>query len=467
MPLPAIERKGCPILGALCPKGMAAQIMLLVVVALISVSAVFGLLIYFKKDHDSGNGAATIGYKHALAVRELNDLAPAERAAAIETFMYADPELYLEIVSRIPEPVHSHKHHKSPPGWPFRLGPIGSGIELVSAKPVSNDGQKLRVPHLIFQLSDGQLVKAVLSGKFGPKTNPHRPPNPHPDFGSPFFLPGILALLIIVAISFWILQAVVRPLSQLSSAASTFGEKSVDPVPVEEVGPREVRAALAAFNRMQQRINETVHQRTRTLAAISHDFRTPLTRLRLRSELISDENLKQRNLVDLELMEGQLNSALDYLKSGTSEGPKAKLDLSSLLASLADQNSGMGFEPRLVVSPGLTVLGNYVELMRAFCNIVDNAHAYSNRFVEISAISQGDKVRVDFADHGPGIAADQRERMVEPFERGDSARTLQSGQGFGLGLPTCKAIVEAHGGEIALDETPGGGLTVRVTLPSA
>lgn len=456
-------------LRRLVPKGLAAQLILMIVLVLAGISIVFALFVILMGDKPHQDSSASIAFKHILAVQQLETTPAGSRAALVADYNRSDAELILALLDEEPAELQFANGLHKPRFWPFQPRELLNGIALVGAFPMFNEEGRPSYPVLVFKLSDGQLVQASLGGvdaKLHGRMPHHRPPHPHPDFGSPLFIPVLFALLTIGALSIWSVRTVIRPLSKLAKAATTFGQTSIDPVPLEETGPSEVRAAVAAFNRMQGRINEILHQRTRTLAAIGHDLKTPLTRLRLRLDLVEDENIRQRSLADLEHMESQLESALNYLRQGASAEPRVRIDLASLLTSLADQYEGTGIEFRLSLQRGVTIFGHYSEMVRAFSNLIDNARKYAGSTLEIRTLRSKGGFVVEFADHGPGIAEADRQRMLEPFERGDAARTMEHGQGFGLGLSTAMAIVESHDGELQLLETDGGGLTVRITLPA-
>ena len=187
--------------------------------------------------------------------------------------------------------------------------------------------------------------------------------------------------------------------------------------------------------------------------------------LRLRLELLPDGLQKQRSLADLDLMETQLNGAMTFLRDGRTGEETTKVNLPSLLQGIVDLYEDMGAKLSLDCEAALTVDGRPSELHRALSNLIDNARRYDDR-IGLHARLNGQMIMIDVIDHGPGIAADDRARLMEPFERGDEARQLHYGGSFGLGLATALAIAEAHGGTLELLETEGGGLTARIVLPA-
>lgn len=306
-------------------------------------------------------------------------------------------------------------------------------------------------------LADGVILKARLNKTKNPIGFMFRP-----EFIL-FMIAGVCLLVLLV----WVVYALVRPLGMLSEAVTQFGLDNAAPVPLAEKGPQEVRELSRSFNRMQKRIEELVRRRTAMLAAIGHDLRTPLTRLRLRMELMPEDENRTRNLADLQTMQSLIDGALTFLGSGKTGEPTLRLNLSSLLLSLVDQYADCGKELDLSVSKGLSVDGRSSELTRLFSNLLDNAFRFDDQ-VALVGERVGDHVCVKVVDHGPGIAEADRERFLEPFGRGDDARThSDAAVNFGLGLSISKAIAEAHDGSIELLETPGGGLTVQVRFPLA
>lgn len=216
---------------------------------------------------------------------------------------------------------------------------------------------------------------------------------------------------------------------------------------------------------MQNRIKEMVDQRTHMLAAVSHDLRTPITRMRLRAEYIEDGETKAKILRDLEQMHAMVGACLSYLRGGASQEFLA-LDLASQLHTIVDQFVDVGANVRFDGAGEFIVHGHADELERAFCNLVDNAVKFAGG-AEIAITKNGEKAIVEVADHGPGIPAGKKKAMLQPFQRGSENPTLDSDEGFGLGLAIARAIVEAHGGRLELADRKGGGLLARATLPLA
>lgn len=252
-----------------------------------------------------------------------------------------------------------------------------------------------------------------------------------------------------------------RPIQRLSAAAERLSV-DLDSPPLDESGPLEARQAASTFNLMQRRIREQVSQRARMLGAVSHDLRTPLSRLKLRLEQIDDLRLQGQMRQDLDDMIGMLDATLSYLHEQRTGESRQWLDVQALVQSLSEnaQDQGadvqcQGHSTPLQVQP--------MALRSCLNNLIDNALRYAGTArIELQDSPQALVIRV--IDHGPGIAAEQREAVFEPFFRLEGSRNRNSG-GVGLGMTIAKEAVERLGGRLHLEETPGGGLTAVLWLP--
>jgi signal transduction histidine kinase len=433
------------------PEKIAAQVMLVMVSSLILITAF--VFVFFALLRPSPPHASAMSEMIMLGgtVQTLNQTSAADRAAVVAAINAANPHYQVSLVEPgeplLGVPTQRLRH-------PIDTADLHDGMRLLGAQPFGPERELVAE----IALADGTRVRAehlAMRGKPLFFKNAY--------LLVVFFLALSLALLMI-----WALRTLVRPLSELERAVSVFGEGAAEPVPLVEKGPQEVRAAFVAFNRMQVRIRDLIDRRTRMLAAIGHDLRTPLTRLRLRLELMPEGDQKMRNLSDLAVMESQINGALTFLREGRTGERTGPVDLPSLLLSVQDQYEDMGVAMGLTCAPGLVVNGRASELVRAVSNLIDNAYRHAGHF-ELNARGTETHVEVEVTDHGPGLSEAEKVRLIEPFERGDAARSMTDGQGmgFGLGLATARAIAEGHGGRIELSDTPGGGLTVRLHLPRA
>jgi signal transduction histidine kinase len=261
------------------------------------------------------------------------------------------------------------------------------------------------------------------------------------------------------------LRQLLRPMRQLARAADRVGHGAIEVEPVPERGPGEVRDVVVAFNAMQARIHRLISDQTQALAAVGHDFRTPLARLRLRADAIEDDRLRdsiQRDVVEMDQM---VTSLLAYL-SGEDESAveiPVSIDLAVLCATLIDDVEDSGGQGRYHGPDHCELTVYRSALKRALTNLVDNARHYGRR-VDIRLEPADDTVTIAVEDDGPGIAAADRARALEPFVRLDPARSRDT-QGFGLGLAIVKRAVALHGGQFMLDEALAGGLSARIVLP--
>ena len=268
------------------------------------------------------------------------------------------------------------------------------------------------------------------------------------------WLAGSALLLFTIAAMFMRIQ--VRAIRRLAAAAELFG-MGRDRGPIKPEGASEVRQAAAAFNRMQARISRFLTQRTEMLAGVSHDLRTPLTRLRLAMAMLpasADEDVADMT-ADLEEMERMIAGYLSFARGEGIEQAQT-VDLSILLVDVASGARRAGADVAMTVPVGLSVLLRPDALRRAITNLLDNARRHAKR-IAVSALQGERNVEVLVDDDGPGIAPDRRESVFRAFETG--------GGGTGLGLTIARDIVRAHGGDIMLEQSPIGGLRARIRLP--
>lgn len=286
--------------------------------------------------------------------------------------------------------------------------------------------------------------------------------NEAPALSGDLYLQLLLTLLIVIAVVMIAVRQATRPLQQLAQAADTLG-RDLDAPPLAESGPTETRRAAQAFNRMQSRIKRLVDERARALAAVSHDLRTPLTRLRLRTELVDDDKLRDQMAADLDSMAAMIDATLDYLRGlQDSEAPRL-IDINALLQSLCEDAAVLGREVRLEGQAEAPYRGRLSALRRALQNLIDNAIKYANG-ARLRIEDADGELRLVVEDDGPGIAPAELSRVSEPYYRPDASRSRETG-GVGLGLSIAKDIALLHGGELRLANRPQGGLQATLALP--
>ena len=275
-----------------------------------------------------------------------------------------------------------------------------------------------------------------------------------------------IGTLLIAAIAVLTARSLIAPLSQLATAADALG-RSPEIIETPRPGIREFAAIHKAFETMQTRLKRFVGERTHMLAAISHDLRTPLTRLRLQAEFISDGELREDMLANIDAMRDMLTETLSFVEGDASTDASASFDLASILISLCDEASDAGAEAKYDGPDHVTALGKRTAIRRMFSNLIDNAVRYGGA-ARVSLREDATEWIVVVADDGPGIPPESFEQAFEPFQRLESSRNRETG-GTGLGLSIARDIALAHGGQISLANASSGsrGLIVSVLLPKA
>ncbi len=319
-------------------------------------------------------------------------------------------------------------------------------------EPADWGAEQVERPYtLVIQLTDGSWVQfSVPTRKWGL---------------DPFkrnLLVIVLALLSTVVVALIATRHLATPLERFAQGARRFGKDFRAP-PIPVVGPHEIRQAILAFNAMQAQIQHFLNDRTQMLAAISHDLRAPLTRMRLRGEFVEDAQQQSRLFRDVDEMQAMVNSALEFFRDDARLEPATAFDLAELLLTVVDDCKDAGIEVTYEGPARLVYGGRPIGLKRAFSNLVDNAIKYGGE-AGVRLKADGDYVQVEVVDRGPGIAGEYQEQVFAPFFRIEGSRNKNTG-GVGLGLPSARATVLEHGGSLTLHNRATGGLKVQVVLP--
>lgn len=267
---------------------------------------------------------------------------------------------------------------------------------------------------------------------------------------------GILVLGLLVV------RLIARPLRELSSAADRIGRPG-QTVTVPEEGPREVRQAAQAFNRMQARIDRLIADRTQALAAVSHDLRTPLARLRLRAGFLDDAEVQQQIDADLDEMDAMIGSTLAYLRGDEEQEEVRSADIAAMLQTLCGDAEDMGKAVTYEGPPQARLPCRAIALKRAFANVIDNAVKYGTS-ARVVLADRGRELVIHVDDAGPGVPEEQLESVFQPFYRLEESRNRGTG-GSGLGLAIARQAVGHHGGSVTLQNLAGGGLRASIRLP--
>ena len=283
-----------------------------------------------------------------------------------------------------------------------------------------------------------------------------------PFWATPFFLVILGTTALVLAISVWAVRRATAPLSMFGEAAERLG-RDVNAPPLPARGPLEVERAALAFNLMQERLQKFIRDRTQMLAAISHDLRTPLTRLRLRAELIEDEEQRKKTVADVDEMQCMIEAALSFARNEAEVEKPAALDMAALLQTVCEEAADAGATAEYVGPAHAACFGRPTALKRAFANLVGNAVKYGQR-ARVTLETASASLVVTIEDDGPGVPAGELDRVFEPFYRLETSRSRDTG-GAGLGLALVRAAIAAHGGDVVLGNRPEGGLCATVTLP--
>ncbi|WP_435389790.1 sensor histidine kinase [Halomonas sabkhae] len=272
---------------------------------------------------------------------------------------------------------------------------------------------------------------------------------------------ALVVLLTVIGLSWLGIRSATRTLARLARAARRLGH-DLDSPPMSEGGPQEVAATAVAFNRMQQRIQHQVEERERLFSAISHDLKTPITRLRLRAEMLEDPTLRERFTHSLDELDQLVRGALDSVKGLDMHEDVEMIEPRRLLEELAEELALQGGDID-IAGHGEPIAVKPLAFKRCLANLLENAVFYGQR-AEVQLEDADDVLRVVIRDHGPGIAADEHDRVFAPFVRLEPSRSRHTG-GSGLGLGIARHIIQAHGGQLMLNNHAREGLVVTLTLP--
>ena len=326
---------------------------------------------------------------------------------------------------------------------------LGGAYRLFS---LAGDSAKIE-PRIGVVLPDGAMISARLLADW------HRPPF----LGGPWMMTLLFMVISVTLLGLWAARALTAPLSSFARAAETFSLDGAA-APLPERGPEEIRSVAKALNRMRERITSLIDDRTKMLAAISHDLRTPITRMRLRSEFIEDETHRNRMLADLDQMRAMLESVLSFLRNDHRLESMTLTDIVSTLQLVTDQFSDMGHKVSYDGPAHAMATVRPDDLHRSVTNLVENAVRFGAE-ATIRLRTTGDHITIEVEDDGPGISDARKHDVLEPFVRGDDARNMDESEGFGLGLSITNAVVLAHGGTLSLHDRKPHGLLVRIELP--
>jgi len=449
----------------LLPNSLFGRIALILVGGLVAVQVLTTAIhISERDDLVFRNGASRAAARIDDAVRVLNAVAPAQRPRIMDAI--ADATLKLtdgKPPGRDSSAVQKKNelYDAAHEALTLALEP-GTQFNVIDAQPVNLNPESwyarefgeragMRIDAAVM-LGDGTWITAE-------STNPPR--------ATTWFTRLLRNLAIVdgvmLVLLFFAVRLVTRPLSVLAGAAEELG-RNIERPPLPETGTVELARASRALNTMQDRLKRYVETRLKVLGAMSHDLKTPITRMRLRAEMLEDAELRTRFTRDLDAMQEMVGSTLDYMR-GLSDGGEevSAIDLNALISGLKQDAEEAGHTVTIAgTSPG-PVMGRAQALKRCLQNLLDNALAYGRR-ADITVRGEGRSVNIAISDQGPGIPESDIERVFDPFYRVEGSRNRNSG-GSGLGLSIARNIAQAHGGAVRLRNLPQGGLEATLVLP--
>ena len=276
-----------------------------------------------------------------------------------------------------------------------------------------------------------------------------------------FLLWMIFASIILFFMSYFLMSRQLRPLKRLAIIAETFG-RGLDAPDIKTAGAYEIRQTANAFNQMRTRIKRFLKQRTEMLAGVSHDLRTPLTRMKLQISLMKDEKAKSELEVDVNEMTSMLDSYVSFVKTESPE-PIETIVINDLIIDITKTFEKNGVELSIKEKNTIQTSGRQIQLKRAFNNIIDNSQRYAKKIEIILYTNEKDCV-IEFNDDGEGIPRDKYEDVFKPFFTLDPSRNKLKGES-GLGLTITRDIIRSHGGDVKLSDSNLGGLQLKVLLP--
>ncbi len=430
------------------PRSLFGRLMLILILGLVVAQLVsFGLVFYERTESSLGLMVRYVGKDVASSVAILEHETPEHRA---EWLQRLDRRNYRYTLGSVApgEAITSSVARRIVSAISEALGPA----YRVQGTELHGDHSRLL---LQLHLRDGSPLNLEFMLKVVPL--------------SPWMVMALcMQLLLLVAVSWLAVRWVTQPLTRLATAADTLATDFV-PRPLRESGPSEVVLASRAFNLLQRRINDHLNERMQILAAISHDLQTPMTRMRLRAELLDDADLRERLHGDLDEMQMLVTDGIAYARDGQGVTEAAcRLDLDALLDSLVDDYVSSGKAVTLSGTLAEPLMTRPNALRRIFSNLIDNALKFAQSaevHIECDAADENPPtVSIRVLDRGPGIPESELQAVLQPFYRLERSRNRDTG-GSGLGLAITQQLTHALGGTLSLENREGGGLVARIRLP--
>jgi signal transduction histidine kinase len=282
--------------------------------------------------------------------------------------------------------------------------------------------------------------------------------------GIPLIFVLVIVSVFVTVLSVYAVRWVIAPLSSFALAARSFGRSPNADYVLKEAGPREIVLVAQALNEMRARIRSIVERRTSMLAAIGHDLRTPLTRLRLHAERVDCDTARDSMVREIVTIDNMLSDTLTYLKDDTHAEPGISVDLPSLLQTICSEFSDLGYRVSYCGIDRVSYICRPKSLRRAVTNLVENGIRHGSEVLVSLNLGHSDFC-IEVSDDGPGMPFPVKEDAFEPFFKGDTTRGASDHTGFGLGLSIARDVIQDHGGHIRLCDREPHGLRVRIRLP--
>jgi signal transduction histidine kinase len=441
----------------LLPRSLAGRTALVLLLGLILVQ-VAGLTIHAldRVDLQRFQQAREMSQRVYTLWRSLLMTAPERRAALL-----ADVELPPGLRASVEDEALARPNYPPPPPPLMRLlrieGIMNAPSRLRPREAIISGGYRQGVMLASLRFPDGLWLNLRIEL-----------PPPRPWHSETFLAAFVMMTLTAGGLTLWAVRRLTRPVRDLAAAADRLG-RDVNATPLPESGPSEVATAARAFNTMAERIRRFVGDRTQMLAAIGHDLKTPITRLKLRAELLDDDEARTKFIADLEEMEAMIAATLAFARDDAATEPSVPVDLAALCRTVLDEAADARPEAAEAIAyegpEHLTVVARSVAMKRALANLVGNAVAYGGSARLTLSPAEAGVLRLVIEDDGPGVPPDALEAVFQPFRRLEASRNRETG-GVGLGLPIARNILRAHGGDVVLKNRREGGLAAVVTLPT-
>lgn len=445
------------------PDHLLGQISLLILGSIIAYQLVIVLMLHVMESEGRRHYVSEADFLTSVLVA-LDSVGPAEREAVIHKIRFATPYTNIVIRADKPAPIETKE-----PIFAAEIRRINSHLS----------GQAKAFATAPFDATHDTLALGLEKGGYAlVSVAQHRKPSrllwrwlrePEPSY--PLFLTrwarlGFLFFVSATALMIFLSNYIIAPLAELARRAESFPTREGLKTPVAERGPREIRDLSRAIRGMKERILAMMAERTHVLAAVSHDLKTIITRLSLRTEFIADPELRGKMQKDINLMDLMLRKNLEFLRTENTRADHSLLDLGSVIQTVVDEFNDLGHKVAYSSEGSFMMRGSLSEMLRVFTNLVENAVNHAET-VEITVEEVGGRLQIDVSDDGPGIPDDIKAVVFDPFVRGQAGRTMGDKGGFGLGLSIVRSLVESHGGSVTLLDRAPRGLIVRVVLPAA